>query len=74
MATGETSDPLGAVLDETKRLYRVWDAVRDSKCEFYYVTVRRQALRKLRDLVGPEAYEAGDLPPHVPVWRFQAMN
>ena len=32
---------------------------------------RRQALRQLRELLGPEAYAAGRLPPCVPLWRFQ---
>lgn len=61
-------------LRETDWLYQVWDAVRDARCEFYYVTVRRQALKRLRDLVGPDAYAAGQLPPYVPVWRFQDIK
>jgi hypothetical protein len=61
-------------LRETDWLYQVWDAVRDSRCEFYYVTVRRQALKRLRDLLGAEAYYAGQLPPYVPLWRFQEIN
>jgi hypothetical protein len=61
-------------LRETDWLYQVWDAVRDARCEFYYVTVRRQALKRLRDLVGPDAYYNGELPPYVPVWRFQDIK
>jgi hypothetical protein len=57
-------------IHETDRLYQVWDSVRDARCEFYYITVRRQALKKLRDLVGPESYYNGTLPPHVPLWRL----
>jgi hypothetical protein len=60
-----------AALRETDRLYQVWDAVRDARCEFYYVTTRRQALKKVRDLIGAEAYQSGSLPPYVPTWRFQ---
>lgn len=55
---------------ETDRLYAVWDAVRDARCEYYYVTVRRQSLKKLRELIGEDNYAAGDLPPVVPTWRF----
>ena len=55
---------------ETDRLYAVWDAVRDARCEYYYVTVRRQSLKKLRELVGEESYRDGTLPPVVPTWRF----
>lgn len=65
---------LRAVLKEVDHLYQVWDTVRDSRCEYYYVTVRRQALKHLRDLVGDDAYYKGLLPPHVPVWRFENLN
>ena len=70
----DRADALQAVISETERLYRVWDAVRDARCEFYYVTVRRQALKKLRDLLGEEAYLAGAMPPNVPTWRFNEMR
>ncbi len=61
-------------VQEADRLYQVWDNVRDARCDYYYVTVRRHALKKLRDTIGPEAYYAGVLPPHVPVWRFQRID
>lgn len=70
----DRSETLRTVMRETDRLYQVWDAVRDARCEFYYVTVRRQALKKLRDLVGTDAYEAGNLPPNVPMWRFNELK
>src|SRR5947209_7704322 len=63
-----------ATLQETEQLYQVWDTVRDSRCEYYYVTVRRQALKRLREQLGEHAYYSGQLPPYVPVWRFQVMN
>jgi hypothetical protein len=63
-----------AALRETDELYRVWDLLRDARCECYYVTVRRQALLELRDKLGPTAYYSGRLPPHVPVWRFASMD
>lgn len=47
-------------------LYRPWDALRDAQCEFYYVTVRRTALKKLRDAIGAEAFAAGRMPLAVP--------
>jgi hypothetical protein len=61
-------------LQETDRLYNIWDTVRDARCEYYYVTVRRQALKRLRELIGDEAYDDGMLPPHVPLWRFQEID
>jgi hypothetical protein len=65
---------LRMVLQETDRLYQVWDSVRDARCPYYYVTVRRQALKRLRDLIGEDSYYAGNLPPCVPLWRFGEGN
>jgi hypothetical protein len=67
----DRSDGLRAALQETDWLYQVWDAVRDARCEYYYVTVRRQALKRLQTMLGPDSYTAGQLPPFVPLWRFQ---
>ncbi|MCC6421730.1 MAG: hypothetical protein IT429_26225 [Gemmataceae bacterium] len=64
------AEELRAALTETDYLYRVWDMVRDARCEYYYITYRRQALQQLRDLVGPHAFYTGQLPPHVPMWRI----
>jgi hypothetical protein len=57
-------------MHETDQLYHIYDALRDAGSECYYVTVRREALQRLREAVGPYAYHSGKLPPHVPVWRF----
>jgi hypothetical protein len=65
---------LREALQEADRLYQIWDTVRDARCDYYYVTVRRQALKRLRDMVGSEAYYTSNLPPHVPVWRFQRTD
>jgi len=65
---------LREAVQEADRLYQVWDTVRDARCDYYYVTVRRQALKRLRDTIGPEAYYGGRLPPHVPLWRFQRID
>jgi hypothetical protein len=65
---------LQTALTETERLYQVWDTVRDARCSYYYVTVRRQALKQLRSLLGEEAFYRGHLPPHVPVWRIPEVD
>ncbi|HLW65698.1 MAG TPA: hypothetical protein VKS79_10290 [Gemmataceae bacterium] len=65
---------LKEILRETDELYKIWDAVRDARCEIYYVPVRRQALKQLRNLIGAEAYYSGQLPPHVPLWRFEEIK
>jgi len=65
---------LNETLQETDRLYQIWDTLRDARCDYYYVTVRRQALKRLRDMLGEQAYYSGCLPPHVPIWRFQRID
>jgi hypothetical protein len=32
------------------------------------------ALKKLRDMLGEEAYFNGELPPYVPEWSFTAVR
>lgn len=63
-------EELRTAVVETDQLYQVWDTVRDARCDYYYVTVRRQALHLLRDLIGAEAFYCGQMPPNVPVWHF----
>ena len=66
----DRADLFCAAIGETDRLYRQWDAARDAQCDFYYVTVRRAALKKLRDSIGEAAFVTGHLPHYVPDWRF----
>jgi hypothetical protein len=65
---------LHEALQEADRLYQVWDMVRDARSDCYCVTVRRAALKKLREALGPQAFYSGTLPPHVPVWRFARID
>lgn len=58
-------------LKDTNMLYQTWDALRDSKCHFYYTVVKRQALKRLKDTIGEEDFLAGRMPDHVPVWTFR---
>ncbi len=68
------AEELREALNETDQLYQVWDAARDARCNYYYVTVRRQALQQLRALIGATAFYGGVLPPHVPVWRIPEID
>ncbi len=61
------------LLMETDKLYEIWDLVRDARCEYYYVTVRRQAMKNLEKRIGCQNYFYGRLPPHVPLWHFQRI-
>lgn len=53
--------------------YSVWDSLRDSKCDYYHVTPRRQALKRLKQLIGPDDWAAGRMPLAVPVELFKEM-
>jgi hypothetical protein len=64
---------LHAAKTEVDHLHQVWSLVHDARSDYYYVALRRQALKKLRELIGDDAYYAGELPPHVPLWRFHEM-
>ena len=68
----DRADLFHQAMQETDRCYRQWDAVRDAQCDFYYVTVRRTALKKFRDALGADAFAAGEMPSYVPEWRFAA--
>ncbi len=61
-------------LQETDHLYEIWDKLRDARCDYYYVTVRRRALQRLHEMIGEEAYWAGVMPPYVPIWRFRSID
>ena len=34
----------------------------------------RSALARLRDYIGPDAYYRGEMPPPVPLWRFEMVR
>lgn len=68
------AEDLQAALRETDELYRILDTVRDARCEYYYVTYRRQALQQLREMVGAQAFYSGQLPPNVPLWRIPVVD
>lgn len=61
-------------LKETDRMYQVWDCVRDARCEYYYVTVRRQALLHLKKKLGNACFDAGQVPPPFPLWRLDLLS
>jgi hypothetical protein len=67
-------DDIKKVLDETDRRYRIWDTVRDIRCEYYYVSIRRLAMKKLLEILGPDDYYSGKIPPHVPLEYFLHMD
>lgn len=66
------ADEVRVALGEARWCGDVWGAVRDAQGDG--VLSRRFALRRLRDLLGEEAYHAGQLPSCVPVWRFREIR
>jgi len=63
-------DVVRQAISECDQLYHIYDTLRDAKCDFYYVTTRREALQLLKELVGEESFYSGRLPPPYPVWHM----
>jgi hypothetical protein len=62
---------LHAALEEAQHLYEVWDAAEGAHPDWNASPGTRAGyLRKLRVLLGPDAYRRMELPPCVPTWRF----
>jgi hypothetical protein len=68
-------DLLTDTIEETEWLGCVWQAAREAMAEDQNWFCRRRALYRLQQLIGPEPYSCGCLPPCVPLWRFElALN
>jgi hypothetical protein len=67
-------DEYKEVIKETDKIRLILDAAWDASCDYYYVSVRRNALLKLKSLIGNNAYYSGELPPPVPVWRLREIK
>lgn len=65
---------LGELASDVDRRYALWDLVRDSSVSYYYVHIRRRALRDLRERLGPADYYSGHLPPWVPTHAFRSAE
>ncbi len=60
------SEEIILLIQQLDSRYQVWDAIRDSRCDYYYVTVRRQSLALLKDLIGAESFYMGRMPSVLP--------
>ena len=63
------------VLAETDYLFNCWDWLHaaqggEGRDEAYW----RHSLKRLRELLGEDAYYAGRMPSCVPFWRFQPLD
>ena len=60
------------ILDGCNESFWAWDALDDAQSGA--CGPRREALRRLKDRIGPAAYFAGRMPPAVPYWLFQEID
>ena len=65
------SRSLKLVLEDLEARYQLWDAARDARTEFYYVHIRREAMKKLLRNMGDDLFSRGELPFGVPTWRAE---
>lgn len=68
------AEEVRTAIAEVDALHQVWSTLRDARCRFYYVMVRRESLRQVHDLIGAEAFYRGQLPPHVPLAHFPRLK
>ena len=62
------------VLREAQQLGETLCLVDAATCPTRSWVCRRQALEQLRERIGPERFYAHELPPCVPLWRFQVAD
>jgi hypothetical protein len=67
-------DELDEALQEAKNLSTIWALVDTAACPSQSWVCRRMALMRLREMLGPEAYYGGAIPPCVPLWRFEMIE
>lgn len=66
-------DPISDAIAETEFLYSIWDSVRDINTDYYYLHVRKQAMKKLKeslDKIDSTYFYKGILPDPVSTYRF----
>lgn len=61
-------------LEEARELYRAWDYLDDALRTTYSSHIRRTALMHLRDIIGQEAFDRGDMPFPLPRWALGAIR
>lgn len=57
-------------LRETDSLIDCWNNLQCAKSQYYNVSTKRYYLNCLRERLGKERFNAGNMPPNVPIWRF----
>jgi len=67
-------EELDEALQDAKHLATIWALVDTAACSSQSWVCRRMALMRLREMLGPDAYYSGTIPPYVPLWRFEMMD
>lgn len=60
------SEEIHLIVQGLDSRYEVWDAVRDARCDYYYITIRRASLKLLRTRLGCEDFYMGKMPNILP--------
>lgn len=71
---GARHDFWADAVKEADQLWRIYNNVKEAKCQFYTTYAKRSALKKVLEELGPEAYYSYTLPPCVPLWRFRLID
>ena len=67
-------DEYDTCLQEARHLCQIWTTVFEATDMNNSWVTQRTRLAKLQELLGPEDYAAGRLPPAAPVWRFEMSD
>lgn len=70
----DVRDVLMETFAEARRLERIWDALDDAARKEFPRDTKVAGLRRLKRLIGREAYDRGEMPPCVPVWRLARID
>lgn len=68
------ADDWEVVISDFAAIRRAWVCLRTARCAEVDADERLEALRELRDVIGPANYLTGAMPPPVPVWRFGRVD
>lgn len=63
-----------ATLKESEVLWKAYDCLDDARNEMFSEYRRRKALGELLSIIGPEAFERGEMPNHIPLHRFTQVK
>ena len=62
------------IISECKRLEEFWELMDEVQRPYLYKPTRRESMKRIRQLIGEEAYYYGRFPSPVPLWRFREIK